>query len=837
MRLSFFLGLIFKYLLIFHDNTINLSAAEQNSNFIRKTNKKMETRITDQDELADVMLLQKENAALLGKLQEIEKRWKFTIESNGDGLWEWDAITNGVLISKEWKMMLGYSNEEISDRQEKWENRIHPDDIIEVYNDLNRHLEGKTEIYSNIHRVKCKDGSYKWVLDRGKIFERDEKGDPLRIIGTHTDISHLKETEERLKQSEINFNSFYNTIEDFLFVLDTEGRIIRLNHTVINRLEYLSEELIGTSILKLYPSEIREEADKILQDMLSGKEKSCSIPLVKKDGTQIPVDSKCVLGKWNGEDALFVVTYDISELRKSEIELCAQKEWLNIIFQTTRAGIMILDRDEHVIVDVNKTALEMMKSKKENVIGKICHQFVCPAEHSHCPVTDYNKKIVDEERVLFTSNGDNIPIIKSVIEQKIGDKYYLIESFTDITLRKKTEHKLFLSEKKYREIFENVQDVFYQTDNKGNIIEISPSIERYSGYSRAELLGQPAENVYLNPSERTEMIKLIYSKGQVDDYELSLRCKDKRTVIVSLNAHILYDGSDTPIGIEGSLRDISDRKKAEEELKKINEELKINKELLEDHEIKLNQMIYNLEESEQLLIEANTSKDKFFSIISHDLRAPFTGFLNLSNIMSKEIETLSIMELKEIAKTLHGTSVATYKLLNDLLEWSRIQTNTIIYNPDNFDVEEIILEATNMMKQLVEDKKIFFIKEIEPGIQSYCDRNMALNVVRNLFSNAVKFTNEGGSIKITSKQTDDDIEISVEDTGVGIPTKSLDKLFKIDTTKDLSTKGTAGEKGSGLGLILCKEFVERNGGEIVVKSEVGKGSIFSFSIKKALVTV
>lgn len=140
-----------------------------------------------------------------------------------------------------------------------------------------------------------------------------------------------------------------------------------------------------------------------------------------------------------------------------------------------------------------------------------------------------------------------------------------------------------------------------------------------------------------------------------------------------------------------------------------------------------------------------------------------------------------------------------------------------------------------MMKQLIEDKKIVFIKEIEPGLRSYCDRNMILNVVRNLFSNAIKFTNEGGSIKITVKQTEDDIEISIQDTGVGISSKSLEKLFKIDMTKELSTKGTAGEKGSGLGLILCKEFVERSGGQIAVKSEIGKGSVFSFTINKAMV--
>jgi PAS domain S-box-containing protein len=131
----------------------------------------------------------------IAKLEENEARWKFALEGSGDGVWDWNAVTNQVFFSKQWKTMLGYDENEIGDTLDEWDLRVHPDDKSTVMADIHAHLRGETTVYQNEHRVLCKDGSYKWILDRGKIIERTEDGKPLRIIGTHADISERKKAE------------------------------------------------------------------------------------------------------------------------------------------------------------------------------------------------------------------------------------------------------------------------------------------------------------------------------------------------------------------------------------------------------------------------------------------------------------------------------------------------------------------------------------------------------------------------------------------------------------------------------------------------------------------
>ncbi len=228
------------------------------------------------------------------------------------------------------------------------------------------------------------------------------------------------------------------------------------------------------------------------------------------------------------------------------------------------------------------------------------------------------------------------------------------------------------------------------------------------------------------------------------------------------------------------------------------------------------------------LKELNEQKDKFFSILAHDLRTPFSGFVGISDIMSKEIDTMSINEIKDLSKTLNSASTATLKLLEDLLEWSRVQTNRIQYNPETVNLEQLIKKSVDVMTSTASGKGLNIRIQVNPDTDVLCDTNMIYNVLRNLISNSIKFTNNGGTITIKAKDNGTFTQVSVSDNGVGIQEKDIKDLFRID--KSFTTPGTNNEKGTGLGLILCKEFVEKNKGEIWVESSPGKGSTFNFSI-------
>lgn len=224
----------------------------------------------------------------------------------------------------------------------------------------------------------------------------------------------------------------------------------------------------------------------------------------------------------------------------------------------------------------------------------------------------------------------------------------------------------------------------------------------------------------------------------------------------------------------------------------------------------------------------NATKDKFFSILGHDLKGPLNSLSSFSNLLINYTDSLSKEEIQQLATDLDKSIKNLYSLLENLLEWSRSQTGNIAFTPEIFDLTEILEENKALLQAQAENKKIEIINSYTDSVPVNTHKHSINTVIRNLISNAIKFTPEGGTITTNVKKEDNFVVVSVADTGVGMSQEVMDKLFRIDAKH--STKGTANEKGTGLGLILCREFVEKNGGKIWVTSEEEKGSVFSFSI-------
>ena len=230
--------------------------------------------------------------------------------------------------------------------------------------------------------------------------------------------------------------------------------------------------------------------------------------------------------------------------------------------------------------------------------------------------------------------------------------------------------------------------------------------------------------------------------------------------------------------------------------------------------------------SEAKLREANATKDKFFSIIAHDLKNPIHNLINLSEILIHNFDSWDRETTNEFIQYINQSSKQGFNLLENLLEWSRAQTGEIKWHPKEIDLKEIQDTTVNLLSTTAKNKNIDLNTQIEEGMTAYADANMISTVIRNLLSNALKFTEQGGKVTIKAKKTIEFIEITVSDTGIGIDEEDIPKLFRLDVNH--TTIGTAQEEGTGLGLILCKEFVEKNGGKIWVESELGKGSDFKF---------
>lgn len=238
--------------------------------------------------------------------------------------------------------------------------------------------------------------------------------------------------------------------------------------------------------------------------------------------------------------------------------------------------------------------------------------------------------------------------------------------------------------------------------------------------------------------------------------------------------------------------------------------------------------LIELRKSEQKQKELNITKDKLFSIIGHDLRGPIGGFKSLLQLLISGYDLSNTESLMKMLKVTHKSASSTHELLENLLEWAKSQRNEIVFSPDKLNLFAIISQTSDLFKDICNAKEISIINNVSPNTNVLADKNMLMTVLRNLMSNALKFSPSGKQIIITATENETEVVVTVKDEGVGIRAEDIAKLF--NDSEQFTTYGTNGEKGSGLGLMLCKGFVVRNGGVLSVQSEIGNGSSFIFTL-------
>jgi PAS domain S-box-containing protein len=367
----------------------------------------------------------------------------------------------------------------------------------------------------------------------------------------------------------------------------------------------------------------------------------------------------------------------------------------------------------------------------------------------------------------------------------------------------------------FRQLIDCFSDPVCVLSPDGLIMELNKAAVKSYGYTREELIGQSP--TMLSADDRTEAakiekaIKLAY-KGDSQKMEWWGKRKDG-TVFpkeVVFNKSKYYD-RDAVIAIG---RDLSDSKKVEEELLRYNKELK----------------------------DSNVSKDKFFSILAHDLKNPFQGLLGFIDLLYEDIDELTSTQVKEYLANVRNASYHTYALLENLLEWSRIQSGKMPFTPTVFSIRDEITSVINVLDNNAIQKEINLINEVGPGLFVEADRNMIRSVLQNIITNSIKFSNSNGKVivrgrvmnpaELTINANSDDkrqwLEVSITDNGIGIPQEILPKLFQLDG--QYSQAGTANEPGTGLGLVLCHEMVQKNGGKIWADSLPGQGTTFLFTL-------
>lgn len=319
-----------------------------------------------------------------------------------------------------------------------------------------------------------------------------------------------------------------------------------------------------------------------------------------------------------------------------------------------------------------------------------------------------------------------------------------------------------------------------------------------------------------------------------DEFLIKVHEKNPNTLKILLTGHANIEGIANAINKANLYRYIPkpwDRDDliltVREAVRSFIQELEIKKQNIELEKINdnLEQLV---EERTKELEKANATKDKFFSIIAHDLKNSFTGLLGYSDILLSDFDRFPDEEKKTIISAIRQVSEGTYKLLQNLLEWASVQTGNIQFNPEKFELNGFLSDEFNLQQTLAAKKEITMDYQSGDDLKILADKNMLSTVFRNVISNAIKFTKKGGQITITLASDEHFALISVKDTGMGIKAENIEKIFKVN--ENYKTHGTDNEEGTGLGLILSKEFINKNGGDIFIQSEPEVGTQVSFTI-------
>ena len=380
--------------------------------------------------------------------------------------------------------------------------------------------------------------------------------------------------------------------------------------------------------------------------------------------------------------------------------------------------------------------------------------------------------------------------------KKNSSEGLLTNSKLEFLLKKGEESEIYT-----RTILDNMGDAIFVKDEHSKLILVNDSFCELFGLSREEIIGRTlAEQV--SDEERELFLQIdrqVLADGIENINEETLTLRGGEQQIISTRKSRFVDANNEKY-IIGAIRDITASKKAERAL----------------------------QESEKQLRELNATKDKLFSIIGHDLRSPFNNILSLTELLRNSENNSNPETLELYLSMINSTSKSTLKLLENLLEWSHSQTGQINLKSEKVNVMALIVEVQELAQNIAKTKNVILQEPNLQPIEIFSDAKVLKTILRNLLSNAIKFTKSGGKIAISVIEKNNDVEFVVSDTGVGMSNQVSQKLFNIAT--NMSLPGTANEQGSGFGLILCKEFVEKLGGKIWVESQLGKGSDFKFTV-------
>jgi len=689
---------------------------------------------------------------------------------------------------------------------------MHAHELYVDTSERNREVKSLNQLSeeSTTNEIKLKTKSGKIIIANDIVrIIRDEQGNIIYYDGLLEDITSKKTIENALRESEEKYRYIAENVNDFIWSIDKNLKLTYVSPSIESILGYTVEEVLKDQFtvffkqesLKMLEEGLRKRQEMINKGIFDNKQTFWEFQIDHKNGNKIWVEMSANPVYNENKDflGLIGVSRDITERKKAQIELNESQARFKILTELTIEGIII--HNNGIIVDTNPSLQKMVGATEDYLRGKSIFEFIISESQEITREKIGSKTAGTYETILIRKDKTTFPAEVEVKNVIIDNKKLRVVAVRDITERKKIEQELL---KLSTAVTQSPASIVI-TDLKGNIEYVNPQFTRITGYTYNEAIGKNPrilKSGYTIPEEYENLWKTITSGGMWKG-EFHNRRKDGTLYWELATVSPIIDETGKIIQYIAVKEDITARKEAEDALK----------------------------QSEKDLKHANATKDLFFSIIAHDLKGPVGNFVQFLELITEKANDYTESEKEDIIKTLYSLSIKTNDLLEDLLLWSRIQMNKVDLTPEKNNLLQIANSSISIVKENAKKKEIEIINLIDENIYFFANNTSVKTVLRNLLSNAIKFSNRKTAVTInaiTQNHQNKFIEVTVIDNGVGIAKDTINNLFKIET--NVSTHGTEKEKGTGLGLILCRELVEKNSGRIWVESIENIGSVFHFTI-------
>jgi PAS domain S-box-containing protein len=791
------------------------------------------------------------------ELRESEGRLKSHFENSPLAVIEWGHDFIVTQWSGEAERIFGWTRKEVIGLRIDKLNMIFEQDIAAVEKTMARLTGGKELKVVSENRNYTKKREIRNCIWYNSVLN-DEKGHMSSVMSLVEDVTEIRNFEKLVKESEEKLWSVLNATQESIYMFDSNGIITMSNLTGIQRLNLSSEyELIGHNFSEFMPPSTSNQRQSKLNEVFeTGK------PVEFEDERDCRIYRHNFFPVYKDNRVLYVVTYssDITDRKRAESKLMESEDRFRTIAESLTVMISIERICDAALTFINEPFEKTFGYSKEKLSGKkLPDNF-----YSNDDLIEINEslkrsgKLNNKEVRIKKSDGSQLWILLSIRTINFMNEPSYLSASIDITESKSIQLELLRLNRTLDAQSKSSQAMMHSNNEFNYLNDVCRIIVEDCGHSMVWIgYAQNDEHKSVKP-----VAYFGFDKAYIDDLNISwddsergrgptgiaIRtgkpsiCKNmltdpdfrpwreaakKRGFASSLVLPLLSDGK--PFGAVSIyskepdpfavseidlLTELADDLAYGISFIRLTESERAATRAIKENEVKLKDLI--------------ATKDKFFNIVAHDLKNPFTSLLGSSELLMDNISQMSVENIRQLALILNESAKSGYAILQNLLDWSRSQTGMLKFNPEKINLKTLIDENIDNLQLQSNNKGLCMSTELTEDLFIFADKNMINTVLRNLLSNAVKYTFKNGTVLVGVTPTPEEILIAVKDSGTGIAEEKVEALFKIENS--ISQPGTEKEQGTGLGLKLCREFTEKMGGRIWVESEVGKGSEFKFTI-------